>query len=106
MTEGSGVEKERLRGNLAAHYSYLKGICRDVGFSFFSQVTSDRMQGNRLKLHQRIFTLDIRKNLFTERVVRLWSRKVIESPLEVLKRCVGGCGVYGHGLAVDLVMLG
>jgi len=93
------------RGNLAAHYSYLKGVRRDVSFSFFSQVTSDRMQGNGLKLHQKIFTLDIRKNLFTERVVRLWSRGVVKSPsLEVLKRC--GYGTYGHGLAVNPVVLG
>lgn len=89
MAEGSRAEKGRLRGNLTAHYSYLKGICKDMGFGFFSQVTSDRMQGNRLKLHQRIFTLDVRKNFFTERVVRLWSKEVVEPPsLEVLKRCV------------------
>lgn len=37
--------------------------------------------------------LDIRENIFTERVVKLWNklpREVFESiPLEIFKRCVG-----------------
>lgn len=83
------LERKRLRRDIFTLY-YLKEGCSQVGFGLFSRAASDRTRGHGLKLYQRRFRLDIRKNLLIARVVKNWNGlpgKIGKLPsLEVYKK--------------------
>lgn len=77
-----------------------------LGGGFFSQKTTDRARRNCLKLHQGTVRLDIGRNFFLERAIKLWNGM----PREMVKisewlQETPGCGSWCHGL-VDQVVFG
>jgi len=88
------LQKRRLQGDLGAAFQYLKGACRTDGEGLFTRVCSDRTRGNGCKLKEGRFRLDIRKKLFTTRVVKHWNRlpgeAVAVPSLEVFKARLDG----------------
>jgi len=70
----SGLEKGRLRDDLIVLYSFLRRGSGEGGAELFYLEFSDSTHGNGSKLHQGRFRLDIKKHVFTERVVKHWKR--------------------------------
>ena len=78
-----------LQGDLIAAFQYLKGAHKKDGDRLFSRACCDSTTGDGFKLKEGRFRLDIRKKVFTMRVVRHWHRlprEVVDAPsLETFK---------------------
>ncbi|KAK4818183.1 hypothetical protein QYF61_007821 [Mycteria americana] len=68
------LEKRRLWEDFIAAFQYLNGAYKKDGDGLFSRACCDRTRGNGCKLKEGRFRLDIRKELFTIRVVKNWHR--------------------------------
>ncbi|KAJ7409040.1 hypothetical protein WISP_116894 [Willisornis vidua] len=96
------LEKRR-QGKPRCSYNFLVRGSEGAGIDLFSVVTSDRTQGNGLKMCQERFNLNIRKRFFTQRVIEFWNRLlrevVTEPSLTEFKKCLDDTLTYGvmHG---------
>ena len=71
------------RKPLIVAFQYLKGGYKKEGDRLFSRVCCNRMRRNGFKLKEGRFRLDIKKKIFTVRVVRHWnrlSREAVDAP--------------------------
>lgn len=103
-TQGLAWRKSSSRENLLLS----RTTSKEVEVDPFSQAASGRTRGNGMKLSHRRFRLDIRKHLFTERMVKHWNglpREMV-SYLVIIPRGfqeASGCGTECCGVA-DMVV--
>jgi len=87
-----------------------EGAYKKAGEGLYTRACSDRTRGNGLKRKEGIFRLDVRKNLFTVRVVRPWPRlprEAVAAPsLEVFKARLDGAWSNLGWWKVSLPMAG
>ena len=64
------LKKRRPWGELPAAFQYLKGSFRNDREQLLDRADNDRTRGNDFKLKEVTFRLDIRRKVFTQRMVR------------------------------------
>ena len=91
---GFSLDNRRLWEDLTVVFQYLKGAYRKAGEGLLGRACGDRARCNGFKLKEGRFRLDIRKKLFTMRVLRPWHRlprEAVDAPsLEVFKAKLDG----------------
>ena len=68
------LQKRRLQGHFIVAFQYLKGAYEKAREGPFTKAGRERTRGNDFKLKEGGFKSNVRKKLFTVRVVRLWNR--------------------------------
>jgi len=88
------LEKSRLQEECIAAFQCLKWLYKKAGERLFTVACNDRTRGNGFKLREGRFSLDVRRQLFTMRVVGHRNKlaiEVVDNPsLEVLKVSLNG----------------
>lgn len=76
-------------GRHHSNFQYLKGTYRRAGEERLQEFCSDKTKGKDFKLKDSRFRLDIRKKIFSVKVVKYWNRlprEIVSAPfLEVFK---------------------
>jgi len=100
------IEFRRMRGDLFESYRILKGLDRVDGERMFPLVGETTIRGHTLRVKGLSFKTEMRRNLFSQRVVNLWNslpqRAVEAESLSIIKTEVDsllinkGITVYGE----------
>ena len=99
------LEFRRMRGNLIETYKIIKGLDKLDAGKMFPMLGESRTRGHSLRIKGRSFKTEVRKKLFTQRVVNLWNSlpqraveaKSLDGFKRELDRALGASGVKGYG---------
>jgi len=77
-----------MRGDLIETYKILTGMDRLGAGRMFSLVEESRGRGHNLRTRGRLFRIEMRKEFFTDRVMKLWnslSQETVDQSLNVFQ---------------------
>ena len=94
-----------MKGDLIETYKILTGLDRVASERMFPRVGESRTRGHSLRIRDKPFRTEVRRNFFTQRVVNLWNslpRKVAEAKTlcdfkKKLDIALGAKGIKGYG---------
>jgi hypothetical protein len=73
ITGLASLEDRRVRGDMIEVYKTITGKNKTGSLNFFKLQGNNRTRGHSLKLEKSRSRLDIRKNLFSQRVINNWN---------------------------------